>query len=154
MLLSYTQQLDEKLGVMKNTNSDLQASVATAETVKEFLAKRVTALEQACGELNAKADAAAQKTVSDQQVISFLDEKTRDVERERDAALAELVEMKQSLARPGGALRERVIAGTMSASDSATESSQAAGVEEAQWVRERKLLVTEVRRLRMLLNSR
>ena len=151
MLLSYTRQLDGRLQLMKNKASDLKASIATAETVKEFLADRVSQLEQACQELNAKADAAAHKSVADQQVISFLDERTRELERERDAARAEVQEMKDSLARPGGKLREQALAGSMAAADAGGEPSSEAV---AQWAKERKLLVAEVRRLRMIVTTR
>jgi len=151
MLLSYTRQLDERLHTMRNNASDMKASIATAETVKEFLADRVSQLEQACQELNAKADSAAHKSVADQQVISFLDEKTRDFERERDAARKEVEEMKASLARPGGALREQAIAGSMAAADAGGEPSSEVI---AQWAKERKLLVAEVRRLRMIVTTR
>ncbi len=151
MVLAYTRQLDERLHSMKNRTSDLEASVATAETVKEFLAKKVTQLEQACAELNAKADSAAHKNVADQQVISFLDERTRELERERDAARKEVEDMKASLGRPGGKLREQVLATSMAAADAGEQPTAEAA---AQWAKERKLLVAEVRRLRMLVTTR
>lgn len=137
-------KLEAECSLLRAEKEDLQAALSSAESVKDFLATKLTQVQAEVEDAKATSAEIARQQKSDQEVILFLDTRNRQLESDAHVANLRTRQLKQSLGQERDHVKAQ-LAGLQQAYDQLqTQSNESDKTHKKQ----RALLVKEVRALR------
>mmetsp|Transcript_76954 Transcript_76954/g.220992 ORF Transcript_76954/g.220992 Transcript_76954/m.220992 type:complete len:243 (+) Transcript_76954:153-881(+) len=141
-LEGYSHSLNE---AKEDTESRLQAT----ESVKEFLVGKLRDTEMALKRTIDSANETARQHQADQEVINFLDSRVQDLEKQLSEALSSRDNAEQSLSSAEEATKKQI----KTLEDMLHWEKERSGKQEAEAKSQKKLLVKEVKALRIQLSQ-
>ncbi|CAM9244289.1 unnamed protein product [Ascophyllum nodosum] len=137
-------RLEERAGALQAEKEDLFARLQGTESVKEFLVTKLKDTETALKRSLDEKGLSLRQSASDQEVISFLDSRTQEMERVARETMDKAVTYQTELenAKLSGQRQTKVL------EDMLRFEKQRGEAEEAAFKAQKKLLVAEVKKLR------
>ena len=142
--LSVIISMTEKISRLSAEKEDLSARLEGTEAVKEFLISKVRDAELALAQKSSESLAITQQTSSDQEVISFLDGRVRELERLYKACTSE----KSKAVEEIQTLQKQSMKKTKVIEDMLQFERQQLATQETEWKMTKKVLVKEVKHCR------
>ncbi|CAN0322225.1 unnamed protein product [Discosporangium mesarthrocarpum] len=143
-LTSRNRQLEKRTAALQAEKEDLSARLQGTESVKEFLVSKLKDTELALKRSLDEKGLTLRQSASDQEVISFLDSRTQEMERVAQETMDKAVTYQNELEHQKLTTQNQVKV----LEDMLRFEKGRAGKEEASFKQQKKLLVAEIKKLR------